>query len=57
MATERSFQENTKTKVGKPKHYNVIMLNDDFTSMDFVVKMALMFATQKNMINFVDIME
>lgn len=41
MATEKSFQESTKTKVGKPKQYNVIMLNDDFTSMEFVVKILI----------------
>lgn len=28
----------TVTKVERPKLYNIIMLNDDFTPMDFVVK-------------------
>ena len=27
MATEGSFQESTKTKVTKPKKFNVIMIN------------------------------
>ncbi len=41
MATEGSFQESTKTKVTKPKKFNVIMINDDFTSMEFVVNILI----------------
>ncbi len=37
MATQRSFKENVSTKVKVPKQYNVILLNDDFTTMEFVV--------------------
>lgn len=29
--------ERQKTKVRRPKMYRVVMLNDDFTTMDFVV--------------------
>lgn len=41
MATRRSTQGNTKTKVEEPKDYNVIMINDDFTSMEFVVRILI----------------
>ena len=30
-------REKNKVKVKKPKHYKVIMHNDDFTTMEFVV--------------------
>lgn len=30
-------REKSKVKVKKPKHYKVIMHNDDFTTMEFVV--------------------
>ena len=36
-----------KVKVKKPKHYKVIMLNDDFTTMEFVVD-VLMTVFKKN---------
>ncbi len=41
MATQREFQENTKGRIREPKQYHVIMLNDDFTSMEFVVQILM----------------
>ncbi len=41
MAVQRSTQEYTRTKVKEPGHYNVIMINDDFTSMEFVVEILI----------------
>ena len=39
MATQTYAQEKTKDIVKEPKLYNVVMLNDDFTPMDFVVSL------------------
>ena len=38
--------EETKNK--KPDLYKLILLNDDFTTMDFVVKILIMFLNKTN---------
>ena len=37
METNNMTTEKNKIKVARPKHYKVIMHNDDYTSMEFVV--------------------
>lgn len=37
MGTNTSIKEKTKIKIKEPKRYKVVMYNDDFTSMEFVV--------------------
>ena len=37
MATSGKKKKKSESRVKEPKQYRVIMLNDDFTSMDFVV--------------------
>jgi len=41
---EIQFQEQIK----KPNFFKLILLNDDFTTMDFVVKILIMFLNKKN---------
>lgn len=41
MATKGSVKENAGLQVREPKQYHVIMLNDDFTTMDFVVEILV----------------
>ncbi|MBP1545028.1 MAG: ATP-dependent Clp protease adaptor ClpS [Oscillospiraceae bacterium] len=41
MATKDAVKERTDSRIKEPKQYNVIMLNDDFTSMEFVVNVLI----------------
>ena len=38
MAVQGETREKTRIDIREPKHYSVIMHNDDFTAMDFVVE-------------------
>ncbi|MBR4343802.1 MAG: ATP-dependent Clp protease adaptor ClpS [Lachnospiraceae bacterium] len=41
MATKDAVKERTDTKTKEPKRYNVVMWNDDFTTMEFVVSILI----------------
>lgn len=41
MSIQGETREKTRIHIREPKHYRVIMHNDDFTSMDFVVEILI----------------
>ena len=41
MSLQGETRENTKIRIREPKHYKVIMHNDDFTTMEFVVEILV----------------
>ncbi len=41
MATKDALKEKTSNKVKEPRQYNVVMHNDDFTTMEFVVEVLV----------------
>ncbi len=41
MAVKIELSEKSKVRIREPKHFRVVMHNDDFTSMDFVVEVLI----------------
>ncbi len=41
MSVQGETREKTKINIQEPKHYKVMMHNDDFTSMEFVVDILI----------------
>ena len=41
MSIQGETREKTRINIREPKHYRVIMHNDDFTSMEFVVEILM----------------
>ena len=41
MSLQGETREKTRIKIRQPKHYRVIMHNDDFTAMEFVVEILI----------------
>ncbi len=41
MATKDAVKERTSSKIKEPRQFNVVMHNDDFTTMEFVVEILV----------------
>lgn len=41
MSVKGAAKERTDSRLKEPKQYNVIMINDDFTTMEFVVEVLV----------------
>ena len=41
MPVKGEFKEKTGSRLKEPRQYHVVMLNDDFTTMEFVVKILV----------------
>ena len=47
MAVQGETRERTEIEIREPKRYQVIMHNDDFTPMDFVVEVLIQLFDKK----------
>lgn len=47
METKSITIEKSKVKIKKPKHYKVVMYNDDYTTMEFVVSILITIFNKK----------
>ncbi len=41
MSTKKAFELESELSLAEPKMYKVVMLNDDYTSMDFVIDILM----------------
>lgn len=41
MGTKESIQSDEKIEIDEPKRYKVLLLNDDYTTMDFVIEVLI----------------
>lgn len=41
MSTKKEFELDSELSLSEPKQYKVILLNDDYTSMDFVIDILM----------------
>ena len=41
MSTKKAYELESELSLSEPKMYKVIMLNDDYTSMDFVIDILM----------------
>lgn len=49
MSTNMSIKEKNKVKIKEPEKYKVVMYNDDFTDMDFVIYILVSIFNKKNL--------
>ncbi len=41
MAVKDAYKSDTRSRIKEPRRFNVVMYNDDFTTMEFVVEILM----------------